>query len=300
MQAGLDLATIDGLTDGRLGTCDVACPLCGPDRRAVANQRRRVLRVWRLDPGFATFHCARCGEHGFVRDDKANADVRIAPETFRRVRVEAAQRERAAAQQRATRARWLWQRRQPIAGSAVEVYLRETRAYSGPIPETLGFLAERDDHAPAMIAAFGIPGEPEPGMLAVDDTAVAAVHITRLAPDGAGKAGTAADKIMIGKSVGSPIVLAPANDLLGLAITEGIEDALSVHLATGLGAWAAGSASRMPALAANVPAYVASVTVLADDDAAGCRYAGELGEQLRRRHCHVRTPRVAASREAAA
>ena len=48
-------------------------------------------------------------------------------------------------------------------------------------------------------------------------------------------------------------MLAPMNDLLGLAITEGVEDALSIHAATGLGAWAAGAASRLPALADAVP-----------------------------------------------
>lgn len=41
---------------------------------------------------------------------------------------------------------------------------------------------------------------------------------------------------MIGRSKGAPIVLAPLNDLLGLIVTEGIEDALSAHQATGLGA----------------------------------------------------------------
>ena len=61
------------------------------------------------------------------------------------------------------------------------------------------------------------------------------VHITRLAADGSGKAGTDRDKFMRGLARGSPIVLAPPNDLLGLAITEGIEDALSVYAATGLG-----------------------------------------------------------------
>jgi hypothetical protein len=36
-----------------------------------------------------------------------------------------------------------------------------------------------------------------------------------------GKAGTERDKIMLGSSIGHPIVRAPPNDLLGLAITEG-------------------------------------------------------------------------------
>ena len=85
---------------------------------------------------------------------------------------------------------------------------------------------------------------------------------------------------MIGRSAGSPIVLAPTNDLLGIAVTEGIEDGLSVHLATGLGVWAAGSASRLPALADAIPSYVECVTILVDDDKAGRRYARELAARL--------------------
>ena len=103
-----------------------------------------------------------------------------------------------------------------------------------------------------------------------------AVHITRIAPDGLGKAGTDADKITIAPRSGLPIVLAPPNDLLGLVITEGIEDALNVHEATGLGAWAAGSASFMPALADAVPSYIEVVHVLLDDDAAGRTNSGEM------------------------
>jgi hypothetical protein len=94
-------------------------------------------------------------------------------------------------------------------------------------------------------------------------------------------------KIMIGRSAGSPIVLAPPNDLLGLAVTEGVEDALSAHEATGLGAWAAGSASRLPALAAAIPAYVECVTIYAHADEAGRRGAEELAQALDRRGIDV-------------
>ena len=79
-----------------------------------------------------------------------------------------------------------------------------------------------------MIAAFGIPEEPEPGVLAIAENEIRGVHLTRLKPDGSGKAGTERDKIMLGSSSGWPIVLAPANDLLALSITEGIEDGLTV------------------------------------------------------------------------
>jgi hypothetical protein len=79
------------------------------------------------------------------------------------------------------------------------------------------------------------------------------------------------------------------NDLLGLAIAEGIEDCLSVHEATGLGAWAAGAASRLPALAAALPSYIECVTVMVDDDPDGRRFAGELTDLVQRRGMEVRS-----------
>jgi len=103
-------------------------------------------------------------------------------------------------------------------------------------------------------------------------------------------------------SVGTPIVLAPANDLLGIAVTEGIEDALSAYVATGLGAWAAGSASRLPALLDAIPNYVESVTILVDDDEDGRRHAGELAARLLGRGVQVRQccPATVQQREVAA
>jgi hypothetical protein len=81
--------------------------------------------------------------------------------------------------------------------------------------------------------------ETEPGVIAIADTAVTGVHLTRLRSDGSGKAEFEDPdenaKIMVGHSAGSPIVLAPPNDLLGQVITEGIEDGLSAHEITGFG-----------------------------------------------------------------
>jgi hypothetical protein len=276
----LSFAELVRLTAGGLGRFDVACPLCGPYRHASINQRRPVLRVWRREPGFATFLCARCGEKGWARDSSAPAPD---PIKVARARAEAEERERGAAAERLGKARWLWSKRQPIAGSIAETYLRQARAYQGPIQATIGFLPERGKHGPAMIAAFGMPTEPEPGRLAFADEVIRGVHITRLAPDGLGKAGTETDKIMVGLSHGSPIVLAPPNDLLGLLISEGIEDALSGHEATGLGAWAAGSATRFPALADSVPHWIEAVTILAHGDRDGRRHAATLASNLRRR-----------------
>src|SRR5438105_2550954 len=104
-----------------------------------------------------------------------------------------------------------------------------------------------------MIAAFGMPLEIEPGIISLSPSAVQAIHVTRLKCDGSAKAGTDKDKIMIGSPRASPIALAAISDSLGLAVVEGIEDGLSVHEATGLAVWAAGSAALMPALADAVP-----------------------------------------------
>ena len=198
-------------------------------------------------------------------------------------------------------AKSLWTKSVPAKGTPVETYLRTSRGYQGLIPATLRFLPATDKHPPAMIAAFAMAAEIEPGILCVPPDAVRAVHLTKLKPDGMGKADIPDPKIILGRGAsGVPIILAPPNDLLGLAITEGIEDALSVHAATGLGAWAAGSASRMPALADAVPEFIECVTIIGDDDDAGRKFARQLAERLISRGITVslkilRAPRVAAS-----
>jgi hypothetical protein len=181
------------------------------------------------------------------------------------------------------KAAWLWSRRQPIPGTIAERYLREAREITCALPATLGFLAPRKpEHHPALIAAFALPDEPEPGVVGPPHD-VDAVHLTLLKPDGSGKADIDPDKLMIGRSLGLPIVLAPPNDLLAMAVTEGIEDGLTVHQATGLGAWAAGAAGRMPALANVISAYIETLTIYAHADKAGQDGACGLADALARR-----------------
>jgi Toprim domain len=264
---------------------DVPCPLCGPGRRSETNRRRKVFRVWQVERGFLTYSCARCGAHGWARPDRNESQLRASSPIARG-------KERSAPAvsdvTKRERACWLWNIRQPINGSPAETYLRHARGYRGPLAPTLGFLAARAQHPPAMIAAFGFVDEAEPGMIALPSAAVRGVHLTRLAPDGRAKAGTESDKLMIGTPRGAPIIVAPPNDLGGLAITEGIEDALSVHEATGLEAWAAGAASFLPALAEAVPERIECITIVVDDDPAGHLHAGALAERLERMGRDVR------------
>src|SRR5437773_9583263 len=113
------------------------------------------------------------------------------------------------------KAAWLWSRRRPITGTPAELYLRRARGYSGPIPRTLAFLPPaKPEHQPAMIAAFGVCREPEPGVIG-EPLNVNSVHLTLLKPDGSGKANSNPNKLIIGRPPG-PIAVAPPNDLLGL------------------------------------------------------------------------------------
>jgi hypothetical protein len=176
-------------------------------------------------------------------------------------------------------ARWLWKQRRPLPGTLGERYLKEARNFHGAFPCTLGYLAARGRHVHAVVAAFGLPDEPEPGVLALPDSAVRGVQLIRLGDD-ARKIDMA---ITIGRCAGVPIVVAPMNDALGLAISEGLEDALSMAEATGLGAWAAGGASRLAALAGAVPPFTDWISLLEDDDPAGRKGVADLEAALLKR-----------------
>ena len=175
-----------------------------------------------------------------------------------------------------------------IAGTIAETYLRTARAYDGPIPPTLCFLPADERYPAALIAAYGIVTEPEPGVIAIATDAVLGVHLIKLKPDGSDRLRDDPKcKITIGRGFVAPIMLAPTNDLLGLVLAEGVEDALTAHELTGHGAWAAGGASRMPALADVIPAYIEIVTILVDDNEAGRVNANKLAARLYARGIHV-------------
>lgn len=250
---------------------DLACPYCGPHRRSPANQTRRVMRIWRLWDGARSFYCARCGARGLLGDQRVGRIFPVQPRT-----------PDASVEQRIRLAQTLWQSARPITGTPAETYLRHARGYGGALPPTLRYLPARGAHPHAMIAAFGFVPEASYGELRVPQ-APPAVHLTRLTPDASGRL----DKIMIGPVSGHPIMLAPVNDGLGLVIAEGIEDALSLHEATGLGAWAAGSATHMSKLAPEVPDYVTWVTLAEDDDPAGRKAVQQLASALARRNLPV-------------
>jgi hypothetical protein len=280
----IEFNLIELLTGGKLGVHDTPCPICGPTKRG-ASARRRVLRIWRDGPDFASYHCPRCPMSGYARGDFVGHVFDRAK--IERQKAEAARRDQDYAAQQLGKARYLWRTARPAAGTPAESYLR-SRGIDCPPPATIRFLESRKaEHHPAMICPFGLAQEPEPGLLAIDESSISGVHLTLLRPDGLGKADVEPNKIMVGSSLGAPIVLVPMNDLLGLAITEGIEDALSAHVTSGLGAWAAGSADRLPALADVVPDFADCINIAVDDNEAGRRGAQKLARPLSERGLFV-------------
>jgi hypothetical protein len=209
-----------------------------------------------------------------VADPAAVAKAKIA-------KVEAQKREEIKQAKQRHTVIWLWDQTKPAAGTIIETYLPKRGIVMQPLTAILRFLPANDRYLyPAMVAPFGIPDEPEPGVLEMPRDRVRGVHLTYLAPDGNSKAPVDPPRKMLGKVSGHPIVLAPPNDGLGLLIAEGIETALSGHLDTGLGAWAAGAAGFMPTLADAVPDYIECVTVAVEADPAGRRGAEELIRRL--------------------
>jgi phage/plasmid primase-like uncharacterized protein len=242
------------------------CPACGGDDRFSVNVRKQV------------WNCRGCGVGGDIVDlvkHLEGCEFKAAVETlagdYRPERpactpppaAPKTDDEEYERKQHRTAA-WLWSQRRPIAGTPAEAYLR-ARGITCPLPVTLAYLPARGEYPPAMIVAVALVDEPEPGVVG-EPRNVDCVHLTRLLPDGSDRDRSEGAKITIGRPLGRPIVLAPVNDLLGIAVCEGIETGLSIHQVTGLGVWAAGTAGRMPTLVDTIPAYVECVTIFADDD----------------------------------
>ena len=254
----------------------IPCPDCGPACRSSANRVRPVCGVWKRDDGSMGSFCNRCGSKGSIGEPRLAEYP--APQSAKPL----------CQSDRTQLASALWDQAVAIERSPAATYLLEARGLSKQWPKTLRYLPARGAHSHAMIAAFGYVAESAPGILEAPGC-VPAVHLTRLTPNGRKHL----DKRMIGPVSGHPLVLAPPNDGLGLAIAEGIEDALSIHEATGLGVWAGGSAVHVAKLGPAVPDWVECVTLIQDDDVAGRRACAQLASVLVARGFEVRTVCVA-------
>jgi DNA primase len=274
---------------GKVDRCG-SCPACGGRDRFSINIRKQV------------FNCRGCGQGGDVislvqfldGSDFPNAVATLAggePVKPRReprqpnIRTKQDSEVEDYEREQRDKARRLYRASRPATGTVVEAYLRSRGITLAP--STLRFLPPfKSERHPAMLVPYGLPQEHEPGIIEIPVEAITAVQLTLLKPNGSGKADIkkpGSNKLTIGSPAGMPMVLAPMNDLLGLAITEGVEDALSVHQATGLGAWASGGWPFMPKLIAAIERVIPDcVTICADADLAGQRGALELADQIDR------------------
>lgn len=222
---------------------------------------------------------------GLLPDKRRHSPAAPDPVAREKAKAEARERERQDAEEKARKQRWtnkLWHQGEPAEGTVVEGHLSHHRRLNNPPLDALRYLPPGlAGSYPAMMAGFGLPDEYEPGKLRLDE--VQGIHLTFL--DGIKKAPIAQKKIMHGTCKGMPIVLAPPNDGFALCIGEGIETTTRLNERLNVGAWAAGSAPFMPALAAVVPDYIECVHIAVDSDEAGAgeRHATKLAELLSER-----------------
>ena len=242
--------TLIDLISGRFGKHDVPCPICGPERRSLANRKRRVFRIWHME-GFVTYACARCGERSYAHAHRFGAHKGRSPRDQPRI---VASLEDTDQRARIEFALQLWEASCPLVGSLGYKYLKDHRGLRG---ESLNL-----DHAlrwhGGINALVGLMTDPVTG----DATGI---HRTFLNPDGGKR-----ERKMLGKQ--GVIRLSPNEDVCeGLGLVEGIEDGLAVLLSGWGPIWiatSAGAIERFPVLNG-----IESLTIFADADAAGMKAA---------------------------
>ncbi len=157
------------------------------------------------------------------------------------------------------RARELWEKSRPIAGTQAAAYLARRSLVS--LPSVLRFcgatpLGQGKDlrYRPAMIAAV----QDGSGLLGVQRTFLEWGQPRRARDLGNSRR-------MLGRPYGGAVMLAEAGPVLGLA--EGTETAMSAMAILGLPVWATLGARRLCAIA--LPSIVERIVLLPDHDAAG-------------------------------
>ncbi|NBT86462.1 MAG: toprim domain-containing protein, partial [Alphaproteobacteria bacterium] len=157
-------------------------------------------------------------------------------------------------------------------GTLVESYLR-MRGCMCDIPQTLKIhpkLYHKDtkSYHPAMVAAVQVWPVRE----------IIGIHRTYLNHDGSGKADIISNKMMLGVTKGGAVRLTEPGKTLILA--EGIETALSVHLATEMPTWAALSTSGLRNIKLPTLDVTSEIIIAADNDSAGLNAANLLKNGL--------------------
>ncbi len=160
----------------------------------------------------------------------------------------------------------IWDESQPVtAGDEVDRYLRGRALGLEKYPESLRFHPALGYYSKAPVAKNASLLGRYPAMIAslqARDGQPVSVHRTYL--ENGPKAGIAEPKKVLNSFSGGPAIrLFEATD--ELAVTEGIETGLAVHLSVGMPVWAAYSAGNLERVW--IPPTVKNVRIYADNDA---------------------------------
>ncbi|WP_282609709.1 toprim domain-containing protein [Pelagibius sp. Alg239-R121] len=171
----------------------------------------------------------------------------------------------------------------PLADTIGEIYLRE-RGLRPPWPGSLRYHGGLKHRATGMLLPCLI------GCIRIwPDKQVSGITRIFLTADGKRKAPVSDNKLSLGRCAGGAVWLAPW-DAEELAVSEGVEDALTVLQETGMPAAACCGTSGLQGL--RLPDTVRSVVIAADNDEPGQKVAGIAAARFRKegRQVRIATP----------
>lgn len=251
----LSLDTISALAGNRLGVHDVACPDCGPRCKTPANAKRRVLRIWWEEDGFARYRCARCELQGYAREGSAQS---AAPRPL------PARHDPPDDAERTERALSIWKETVPLAGTPAETYLRRRG-----VPYDGGALRWH----PSCPFGKGVRAGCMIGLVRnIITNAPQAIHRTAIDPEGRKVANLGSNgRLTYGPIGGGAIKLTADEDVTTvIAVGEGIETTLSIQRLpdlAGLPVWSLLAANQLAAFP--VLPGIEVVWIAADNDESG-------------------------------
>jgi putative DNA primase/helicase len=251
------------ITGGTLGTYDITCPNCGPGRESPANRRRKVMRIWHFEPGFATYSCARCRVKGYAHD----GDWRPLDQSkVADIRAEITKRKAVDDKVRQCRALAIWEAAGDLAGTLGLSYLTRPKAtggraldvHEGVSGRVLRFHPRcpwRQDCVPAVIALYRDIRTDEP-------KAILRIGLT---PDG-----RKIDRMALGPKAGCAVKLTADEDVeAGLHIGEGVETMMASIMQGFAPAWALGDTGGVETFPVLCGIDVMTICVDHDANAAG-------------------------------
>jgi hypothetical protein len=264
---------IERLSGGRLGIRDVACPLCGPDRRDPRNRIRKVLRVWRETPTFAGYACARCGAKGGVRAIHPSYEDRADRHVCRQAHPREMPVSDPVTERKRRLATTAWDEAGELIGTPGSAYLERRGIDIAELPQRISDALRWHPRCPWQLDQAGNVASRRPAIVALftDIITGAPRGIHRIAPIGDSRED---EKRMLGPCRGCVIRLWP-DDEVTMAVTLGEGIVTTLFAATRVAhrhtilvpAWAAGDKGHMAAFP--VLPGIESLTLLVDHDEGG-------------------------------